>query len=99
VVWIIQYFYPLPEGTLARQFQRGDGKANGQTLLAKFLLHQSEGHPINETMDMPIDIHLSRASFCVEQLISIIGFYNPNTFPLMAPAMVRGIAAQHYYYS
>ena len=73
------------------------GRANMQTPLAEFLSDHFEDHVMNQTMDMPtIDIHLSRASLCAEQLIEIIRFYNPDTFPLTAPSMVRGIDSQYY---
>ncbi|KIK04158.1 hypothetical protein K443DRAFT_431147, partial [Laccaria amethystina LaAM-08-1] len=49
------------------------------------LLSYPSGNELwNQRVVLPIDIHLSRASRCAEQLIEIIRSYNPDTFPLMA---------------
>ena len=96
--WMIRYYYPLPKGIFARRFQCEDRKANIQTPLARFLFDQSGDNLRNQTVVMPIDIHLSRASRCAEQLIEIIRYYNHDTFPLMAHSEVRGIVVQYYSY-
>jgi hypothetical protein len=96
VAWMIQYYHPLPKGTFVRLFQSGDGKANTKTSLAGFLSGILEENPVDQVKYMPIDIHLPRVSLCAEQLIKIIRFYNPDTFPFMSPAMVRGIVVQYY---
>ena len=92
VVWMIQYYHPLPKDIFIRRFQSGDGKANMQTPLAGLLSDHYGDELRNQPVVLPIDIHLSRASRCVEQLIEIIHSYNPDTFPLMARcSTVRGI--------
>ena len=95
VVWMIQYYYPLPKGIFVRRLQCG---ADIQTPLAGLLSDESGGELRNQTLAMPIDIYLSHASRCAEQLIEIIRSYNPDTFPLMALSRVRGIAIQYYSY-
>ena len=91
VVWMIQYYYPLPKDIFVRRFQSRDGKATIQTPLTGLLSRQAGTELRNQSVVMPIDIHLSRASRCAEQLIEAIRSYNPDTFPLMAHSEVRGI--------
>jgi hypothetical protein len=88
VVWMIQYFSPLPNGIFVRRFQFEDRWADIPTGL---LSYPSGNELWNQRVVLPIDIHLSRASRCAEQLIEIIRSYNPDTFPLMAHPEVRGI--------
>jgi len=88
-VWMIHYYHPLPEDIIARQFQL-DGKINIQTPLARLLSVPLGEELRNQTVTMPIDIHLSCAHRCAEQLIETIRFYNPATFPLMAHSEVCG---------
>ena len=91
VVWMIQYYH-LPKDIFAKRFQSGDGKANIQMPLVEFPSIEP-----SQTIYIPIDIHLSRASLCSEQLIEIIRSYNPDTFPLTADSEVRrGIVVQYY---
>ena len=78
-----------------RRFQSGDDKANIQTPLARLLSVQSGDELRNQTVIMPIDIHLSHASRCAEQLIETIRFYNPDIFPLTASSMVRDVVVQY----
>jgi len=94
VVWMIQYYHPLPKDIIARRFQL-DAKINIRTPLARFLSVALGAELRNQTVTMPIDIHLSRAHRCAEQLIETICFYNPATFPLMARSEVRGIVVQY----
>ena len=94
VVWMIQYYYPLPKGIFMRRFQC-EGR---RTPLAGLLSDQSGGELRNQTLAMPIDIYLSHASRCAEQLIEIIRSYNPDTFPLMALSRVRGNVVQYCSY-
>jgi hypothetical protein len=84
VVWMIQYYHPLPRDIVVRRFQ--SGKANTEIPLVGPTKNMT-----NQTIHIPIDIHLSRASLCAEQLIETIRSYNPDTFPLMAHSEVRGI--------
>ena len=84
VVWMIQYYYPLPKDIFVRQFQPEDCRANIQTCFAGLLSHQPWVELMNKSMLIPIDIHLSHASRCAEHLIEIICSYNPDTFPTMA---------------
>jgi len=94
VVWMIQYYYPLPKDIFVRRFQSGDGKANIEMPLVGFPSISTKMK--NQTIYIPIDIHLSHASLCAEQLIEIIHSYNPDTFPLMAHSVVRDIVVQYY---
>ena len=96
VVWMVQYYYPLPKNIFVRRFQSGDGKANSQMPLVGFPSIQLTKSIKNETFFIPIDIHLSHASLCAEQLIETIGSYNPHTFPLMAHSEVCGIVILYY---
>ena len=91
VAWMIQYYYPLPKDIFVRRFQSRDGKATIQTPLTGLLSRQAGTELRNQSVVMPIDIHLSRASRCAEQLIETIRSYNPDTSPLMARSEVRGI--------
>ena len=88
VVWMIQYYYPLPVDIFWKRFQCKDdwGKP-----LPTLLFHDLVPEARNQTVVIPIDIHLSHASRCAEQLIEIIRVYNPDTFPLMAHSKVYGI--------
>ena len=95
-VWMIQYYYPLPEDMFVRWFESGDCEANIETPLIEFPSIQLTKNMNNQTMYILIDIHLSRASRCAEQLVETIRSYNPNTFPLMAHLEVRGIVVQYY---
>ena len=71
-----------------RRFQCEDQSWEGP--LPKLVTRYLATEAMNQTM-VPIDIHLSHASRCAEQLIEIIRSYNPDTFPLMARSEVRGI--------
>ena len=96
VVWIIQYYYPLPMDIFFRRFQLGD---DWRGPLPKLLPNHFKSEVMNQTVVIPIDIHLSHASRCAEQLIETIRSYNPDTFPLMAHSAVRGIVVYHYHSS
>ena len=91
VVWMIQYYYPLPKDIFLRQFQSGDSKTSLQTPLAGLLSDQCRDELRNHTVAIPIDVYLSHASRCAEQPIAIIHSHNPDTFPFMVRSRVRGI--------
>ena len=94
VVWMIQYYYPLPVDKFFRRFQIEDHRGGP---LPQLVIHPYRSEAMNQTMVIPIDIHLSHASRCAEQLIEIIRSYNPDTFPLMAHSKVRGIVVYYYH--
>ena len=91
VVWMVQYYYPLPKDIFVRRFQSGDSNANIQMPLVGFPSIEPTMNMMNQTIYIPIDIHLSRASLCAERLIEIICSHNPDTFPVMAYSEVRRI--------
>ena len=94
VVWMIQYYYPLPVDIFVRRFQC-DVHWGGPW--PKLVSDHFGSEVMNQTMVIPIDIHLSHASRSAEQLIETIRYYNPDTFPLMAHSEVRGIVVHQYY--
>ena len=97
VVWMIRHYY-LPNNISVMQFQSGDGKTNIQTPLARLLSGYQYGDNLrNQTMVIPLDIYLSHASRCAEQLIEIIRSYNSDTFPFMVHSMVCGKVVVQYY--
>ena len=65
--------------------------------LPERLRARGDDKAINQAVVIPVDIHLSHASRCAEQLIEIIRCYNPDTFPLMALSKVRGIVLYYYH--
>ena len=95
VVWMIQYYYPLPVDKILRRFQYKDHEWG--ELLPRLVTGYYGSEAMNQTMVIPIDIHLSHASRCAEQLIEILRSYNPDTFPLMAHSKVRGIVVYYYH--
>ena len=98
VAWMIQYYHPLPMDIFVRQFQSRDGKANMQMPWVGFPSNPFTENIVNQTIYIPIDVHLSRAALFAEQLIETIRSYTPHTFPLMAHSEVCGIPVviQHY---
>ena len=99
VVWMIQYYYPLPKDIFVRQFQFGDNNTNIQMPPIPLVGYRFNKHlrcVRDEAIYIPIDIHLSRASLCAEQLIETIRSCSPDIFPLMAHTEVRGVVIQYY---
>ena len=80
VMWMIQHYHcPSPSELLVRQFWRGVGGEDTQMPFAELLSEPSLSSLLCHGTLM--DIHLSHASPCAEQLVDVIRFYNPHTFP------------------
>lgn len=84
--WMIQYHHSLSVAMFARRFCRG---ANMQIPFSKQWLRHGD-----QSMWITIVIHLSRASPCAEQLIDVICYYNPETFPLICPLPPNNISSR-----
>ena len=95
-VWMIQSHYPLPKAISVRLFPRED-RRDIETPLAGFLSNRFGDELKDQTMVVLIDIHLSHASRCADQLIEIIRSYDHDTFPLMALSIVRDSIAVRYH--
>ena len=94
VVWMIQYFFPLPKDIVVSQNRYSEYTET--EIEMPWVAFSSYDAGITY---LPIDIHLSRASPCAERLIEIIRAHNPRTFYSTVGFLefgVRGIVVQYY---
>ena len=98
VLWMIKYYDPFPKSLFVRRFQYEDRcpKIFAGHIIGRIGEKDPADQLRNQTMTLPIGIHLSHASRCAERLIEILRSYNPDTFPLMSYVGVRGIVLQYY---
>ena len=77
VVWMVQHYPSQCREVLLRQFCV-DGWSEKKSMLLPL-----KSCTLESCEDMPIDVHLSRASPCAETLVDLIRSHNPRTFPSM----------------